>query len=286
MAIQYFPAERWSAIVELAAQEASIASLVTSGAYQQESVGAKRVVINKIGTPTIRTYTPGVANTTEDLTDTTVNLDLDQDKYFQFKAEDGQLAQSATSFWEPAATQGGRAIALSRDTYVFGTNTYSNADIPADNKIASVGSSRSITSANVYETILEMGEILDAQNVPSNERWLIVPPWFYSKFKLKRPEYFAMGNEEVLVNGAVTRIDGFNLVKSNSLSAVGTGDDEFQILAMSARAVASAITLDNFEVMRDTSFFGNVVRQHYLFGAEVVHPEEVVILSAEAGAEA
>src|SRR6056297_1726496 len=129
MAITNFPASRWSAIVQLVAQDEPLAGMVASEVYQSDTIGAQIVKINKIDTPTIRTYVPGTPNTTEDLTDTQVDLTLDQIRYYQFKAEDHQLAQSPSVFWEPAATQAGIAMLLNRDQYLFGVNTYGNADI-------------------------------------------------------------------------------------------------------------------------------------------------------------
>lgn len=287
MAIQYFQAEKWSARVELLAADNSIAETIANTSYQAEATGAKSVKLNKVADPTILDYTDDTDITTQQLTDSQVEMLLNQKKYFSFTADDVQLAQSQGNFVDAAMTQGARRLALAGDAYAFGSNTYGDTSIPSDNKLGSIGSSISITSANVEEQVYAMGEILDVNEVPRDGgRWLIVPPWFMTKMNIAKLTHDLEGNAQTYAFGRVLQFAGFNVVVSNKIAAAGTGDDEYQVLAMSARALPFASQINNMEVLRNPSRFGNIVRGLYVFGAELLFPEEVAVLSCEKGAEA
>jgi hypothetical protein len=282
MAITKSQTTRWSANVKVEAQEQSIAASVANLAWQAEAVGAKTIKIIGVGTPTIATYVPGDGLTYEALTDNEVDLNLSVFKEFSFSVNELEQAQSTPDYVPAALTKAGRALALEADKDLF--LNYTNASIPAGNKIGSVGSSVSIVEANVLRTVATMAQKLRENHVPRDEAWLVVPPWFMTKLQ-QAAQSVLQENTEVFEFGVVYKYAGLNIVESTELAAVGTDSDEYQIMAFSQRAIAHAATIQKIESLMNPEDFGELVRGLYAFGSEVVYPAEVVVLSAEEGAE-
>jgi len=283
MAITNFLAEKWSALVELVAQEASIAGRVTGSQYQVDATGTKAINTSRITAGTIGDY-DGTDITIEDLSDEGGTIDLDQKPYFAFYVDDVNVAQSQATIKDPAIVTYTQQLALKADAAVFAQ--YDDAGIPAGNKLGAVASSISITSANVDTYIYEMKDILAAQNAGKN-RWLIVPPWFMSKLSLAGlgVQLGETLKDGIWREGEVVRFAGFNIVESNSLAAVGTGSDEYQILAYTDRALPLVAQVQKVTSGDSEKRFAEYVKGLYVFGTDVMFPKEVVVLSATKGAE-
>lgn len=283
MAISNFISEKWSALVELAAQEQSIARTVTGGQYQADASGTSAIKTARVGDIDILTYTNDTdLSALQSLGDEGYTISLDEKKAFNFSVDDVDLAQSQGNFSPAAMTQAGRKLALTADAYTFGL--YGDAGIPAGNKIGAVAASIAITEANVDTYIYNMKEIMDEQNCGPN-RWLVVPSWFNTKLALAGLGIQLGDNKKdnLFEVGEVIKYAGFNIIQSNSLSAVGAGSDEYQIMAFTDRAIPMVAQVQKVESLRNPNRFGEIVRGLYVFGAAVVFPKEVVVLSATKG---
>lgn len=281
MAISNFLSTKWSAFVELAAQETSIASRITGGQYQADATGTTAVKAATVGDINIIDYTNDTdLSALQSLTDSAITINLNQKKAFNYSIDDVDNAQSTADFSPAALTQGAKGLALSADAYVMGL--YSDAGIPAANKIGAVGTSIALTAANVDEYIYQMKEKLDEQNAGPN-RWLVVPSWVMSLLALNGLgiQLADTDKADVWRTGEVMVYAGFNIIQSNQIKAVGTGSDEYQIMAFTDRAIPMCANVQKVEALRNPSKFGDIVRGLYVFGASVAFPKEVVVLSAE-----
>lgn len=282
MAITKSQTTRWSANVRVEAQEQSIAASVANLAWQTDAVGAKTVKIIGVATPTIATYTPGSGLTYEALTDNEIDLDLDVYKEFSFSVNELEVLQSTPDYVPAAITKAGKALALEADKDLF--LNYDNSDIPAGNKIGSVGSSVDILEANVLRYVSQMAQKLRENHVPRGEAWLVVPPWFMTKLQIAAQSVLTE-NSQVFEFGVVFKYAGLNIVESTELAAVGTGSDEYQVMAFSQRAIAHAATVQKIESLMNPDDFGELVRGLYAFGSAVIFPNEVVVGSFTEGTE-
>jgi hypothetical protein len=283
MAITKFLSEKWSALVELVAQETSIALRVTGGQYQVDAAGTTAIHTSRIVDGTIGDY-DGTDITIEDLTDEGGTIAIDQKKYFAFYVDDVDVAQSQASIKDPAILTYTQKLALQADTKVF--SQYNDAGIPAGNKIGAVASSIAITIANVDTYIYQMKNILAAQNAGKN-RWLVVPTWFMSKLAQAGldTQLGETNKDGIWKEGEVIRFAGFNIVESQSLAAVGAGSDEFQIMAYTDRALPLVAQVQKVTAGDSEKRFAEYVKGLYVFGTDVMFPKEVVVLSATEGAE-
>lgn len=278
MAISNFLSDKWTGLVEATAMERSVAGLITNKAYQMDAPGAKSIKINLIGDITIGDYTPGSDITVQELSDSQVSLALDQDKYFAFYADDVHMAQSQADFMSAASKDAGLKIALAADSYVFGSNTYADGNIPAANKFGSIGSSIALTTSNIEAYLSKMATALRVQHVVGGG-YLVLPP---EAMSLIRQAGIAAvtDNSQMWAGRTVAMYAGLTIVESTEVVAAGSGSDEFQILAFSPRAIPFATSVTKMSISDAEKRFAKLVKGLYVFGSKPLFPKEITVLSA------
>lgn len=282
MSISAFIAEKWSAVVELIAQESSIARRVTGDQYQADAEGAKIIHTGTVNAVTIGDYT-GADISIQSLSDTGVDLTIDQKKYFAFAVDDVDKAQSKANFKDVAIVQAASALGLEADKFIFGK--YNDVGIPAGNKLGTTAAPLSLTSANIDLTVFDTKEILDTQNA-GKDRWLIVPPWFMNKLNDAGLGVQLSENlkDEMFKEAEILRFAGFNIMMSNSLTVDDT-EDAHQILAYTSRALVLVDQVQKVKAFEQEKRFDEGVKGLYVFGGGVKFPKEVVVISAVKGTE-
>lgn len=286
MAITNFIPELWSAAI----QEPFDAALV----YAQPNVVNRdyegvitqmgdTVNVTSVSRPTIRTYDKTVDITIEDLADTGEKLVIDQGDYFAFWVNDVDRVQAAGNFEASGAGQAGYGLRDKVDTYLAGL-FQSNA--LADNKLGRVTvvdddpKNRTAGQLSAFQVLVKLREKLDRQSVPTNGRYVIVPPEFVSALVLD-PRYTdlsASGSTDALLNGQVGRGSGFDVMVSNNAPKVGGGGADKGDWVISA-GVTSALTFANqiveVESLRGQKRFADMVRGLNVYGAKVFRPEGI-----------
>ena len=162
----------------------------------------------------------------------------------------------------------------------------------ANINLGATGAPIQVTSANVLSTILNMGQVLDEQNVPEDGRWLVIPAWMAAVIKSSelRQAYLTGDSQSPLRNGKIGMIDRFTVYVSNNLSKVtdlgadatagGTGANadyaSWHIMAGTRDAISFASQITNVETLRSQSTFGNIMRGLNVYGFKVTKPEALV----------
>jgi hypothetical protein len=149
------------------------------------------------------------------------------------------------------------------------------------NTVGSTGTPIAVDKTNAYETLLRAKIKLDTNNVPEEGRWLIAPPWYGAV--LADDDRFigtlGVNGEPVLVNGAVGgKIAGFQLLTSNNVPVVTS--TKYQIVAGAGGATSYAEQINEMEAYRPQSRFADAVKGLHTYGAKVVRPEELVLITA------
>jgi hypothetical protein len=140
--------------------------------------------------------------------------------------------------------------------------------------------------------ILDMGQVLDEQNVPEDGRWVVLPVWMTSLIKRSdlKQAYLTGDSVSPLRNGKIGMIDRFTVYSSNNLANTtdlgsdsasgGTGGaadyKAWRILAGTKDAISFASQMTNVETLRAQSTFGNIVRGLNVYGYKVTKPEALV----------
>jgi hypothetical protein len=138
------------------------------------------------------------------------------------------------------------------------------------------------------QMIARMGRLLDAQNVDTDGRWLVLDPIFIEMLKdedsrVLNADFGGSG----LQNGLVLKnLHGFRIYASNNLPRVGTGpgtagtanqNTNFGVIvAGHDSAVASAEQINKTETYRDPESFADICRGMHLYARKILRPEAIV----------
>lgn len=275
MAVQYFQPEIWSARLLSNLQKATVFGGLCTREYEGDIRDSGDTVrITSISRPTIGTYTKGSTTVSpEQLTDAQRSLLINQSKYFAFEVDDVDYRQSVDggALMNEAAQEAAYGLADTADQYIAGlygdiTNTISTT---------------SITSAALAVTgLVNLKVKLDEANVPSANRYVIVPPWYHGL--LLQADTFvrvdASGNDMALRNGLVGRAFGFDVFVSNNCVLI-TGDD-YAVQAGVPSAIAFAEQIVKVEAYRPDDSFSDALKGLHVYGAKVIRPDAAAVLTA------
>lgn len=197
-------------------------------------------------------------------------LNIDQQRYFAFSVDDVDEVQSSTDLVSTYTEEAGQSVATDDDEYIAGL--YSGA--------GEVISKATIDKTNIWAKLVEAGKRLDENDVPQQGRVACLSPYMLAQAK-QSDQFLRAGDlgDQVVMEGAIGMINGFNVFMSNSVQAVndGTDDVEHNLLGTSA-AITWAEQLLDVEALRLENQFGDGVRGLHVYGAKVVRSEALVDL--------
>lgn len=263
----------------------SVVEDVTNTDYSGEiSNMGDTVRIIKEPTITISDLKRGTQLETQWIDDDDITMVVDQGKYFQFAVDDIEKKQSHIA-WEGLATQSA-AYSLKDDfdskilNYIRDNANLGDTDFEFGTSAAPKDVGFDTSEVSPLVVMNRLSRLLDDQNVPTDNRWLVAAPKFWEQVqdedsKLISYDYATPNN--ILRNGRVTdnQIRGFTCYKSNNAPAVtGTWD---VCLAGHMSAVATATQLADTEMFRSQSFFGDVVRGKHVYGRKMLRPEAIAL---------
>lgn len=241
------------------------------------------VYINQVGEVTIRDYTTNTDIVGPDeMGSNQKTLTIDQQKYFNFQVDDVDMAQAKPKFMDQAMERAGYGLRDVADQYV--ASFYTAVD--ANNTIGSDASPISFANASeAYEALVDLGVKLDNANVPSEGRWVVVPPWFHGlMLKDNRFVTYTTGGDATRANGQIGEAAGFRILKSNNVpKVVGDGTATFdneKIIAGYPGAITFAEQILKMEAYRPEKRFADAVKGLYVYGANLIRPEGIAVLSA------
>lgn len=279
MAINNFIPEVWSARLLSSLKKSLV--FAGPGVANRDYEGDIRqsgdtVRITSISRPTIGDYVKNSTTITpETLTDAQRSLLISQSKYFAFEVDDIDMRQAANggALMNEAASEAAYGLADVADQYVAGLYT----EVQAANAI----STTAITDpAKAVKGLLDLKTKLDVANVPTQGRYVVVPPWYLNL--LLQSDLFARvdasGTSEGLRNGTVGRAWGFDVMMSNNCVLI-TGDD-YAVMAGVPGAISFAEQIVKVEAYRPESAFSDALKGLHLYGAKVVRPDALAVLTA------
>jgi hypothetical protein len=234
--------------------------------------------IPTIGSVTVNDHTRYSDISWEEPTDDSTTLSVDQDKYFAIAVDDADELESnpdiLAAYTEEAAYQLDDTIDQFLISTIVGTGSLITSDL------GSTGSPITVNSANAGEMLMKMARKLDDAKVPRRGRRVVIPPWYLEDLTLSNIN-LATDNISELRNGAVGQYAGFDVAVSHNVPAVGTGDDEYQIIASYRGAMTMAMRLRNVERIRLQDKIADGIRGRALYGAVVTKPGAVAMLTAQ-----
>lgn len=280
MSINNFKPQIWSARLLVAWRKSLVygGPMVVNRDYEGEIAESGDVVkITSISDPTISDYVPNsTVITPEELTDAQRNLVIDQSKYWAFKVDDVDKRQAKGNVMPEAMSRAAYRLRDVADQYIAGLYT----GVVAANNLGTI-SVVAATPTDAYDDVLVPLKVaLDDNDVPTEGRYCVVPPWFTGR--LLRDDRFISadksGTTDALRNGFVGRAAGFNIVQSNN-TPNPTGDDNVIQAGVNA-AISFAEQINKTEAYRPESSFSDAVKGLALYGAKLVRPDGIAIVTA------
>lgn len=202
--LQNFIRSIWIAGILRGLEKAQVFAAYANKNYQGQIVNlGDKVKINMISDPTISSYTRNSdIAAAEDLGDAQTDLTIDQAFYFNFKANDVDAIQAKKALLDEATAKAAYGFRDKVDQFFAGLHAqagfqlYSSGTTPFD-----------VTSLNVEDVLLAASEMFGTNNVPRENRFMIVPEWFHTKLVLaglatKR------NNDELFANGFIGNVLG------------------------------------------------------------------------------
>jgi len=270
--------------------DATVLSYIANTDYEG-SIKAHGDTVNIRTTPTItiNDYVKGQTLTVENPDKAKLQLLIDKGKYFAAIEDDVDKVQADINLMNAWTTDASEQMKITIDTDVLANYL---TDIPAANKgltagavsvgidLGVTGTPNALTTSNVLTEIINHGTVLDEQNVPGTDRWMIIPAKMAGLIKqsdLKDASLTGDGNTP-LRNGRLGMIDRFTLYVSHNLPLSATGPaGEYSILAGHKKGLTFASQMTNMETLRAESTFGNIVRGLQVYGYKVVKPEALTV---------
>ena len=291
----------WSAKLNQKFYKSTVFGEIANTSYEGEisSLGDK-VVINNRPDITISDYQVGTSLSYQVPAPSTVELPIDRAKYFAFQVNDVVEHQSQPKLMDMFSDDAAMQMKIAIDTSVLlGTSTKQGIwnDVPAANQGATAGAISggynlgtatapiTLTANNVLATLTALAGVLDEQNIPETERWLLIDPLtrqILMQSNLAQAQF--MGDDKSMVrNGKIGMIDRFTVYVTNNLPKAAATQDYFGaaaagtakrrlIMAGHKSAVTFASQMTKMETVRNPSDFGDYVRGLNVYGYKTIIP--------------
>lgn len=299
----------WSAKLNAKFYAASVFGDISNTDWQGDISGmGDKVTINLAPTITVTNYTAGTALAYQVPLPNTQDLLIDKGKYFAFTVNDVLEYQAKPNLIDMFSADAAEQMRIGIDSTVI-YNTFAGG--AAANKGATAGvksasynlgtdaSPITLTPALALQKILELSSVLDEQNVPDSDRWLVIDPYtraMLMQSNLSQAQF--MGDTTSMVrNGKIGSIDRFTVYVSNQLpkgaaaaapwfsgdgsestiTAAG-GVKRRAIIAGHKSAITFASQITKMETVRNPNDFGDFIRSLNVFGYKVVKQEALATL--------
>lgn len=264
------------------------------------------VWINNIPTISISNYTIGQNLNYQVPTPNVVELQISLAKYFGVNVSDIIAYQSQPKlmdmFTSDAAKQ--MAIAIDRDILlnITGGGTSGTVGAATANKGATAGVISGsynlgtdaapvvLSGTNVVNLITSLASVLDEQNIPDTDRFLVIHPYFRNMLMASplAQAYVTGDSTSILRNGKIGTIDRFSIYVSNLLPVAPAGQDFFgntvggtlkrtAIYAGSKQAITFASQIAKVEALQNPNDFGNLVRGLNVYGYQTILPQALAM---------
>lgn len=286
----------WSGRLNVKFYATTVFGEIANTSYEGDikSLGDK-VEINNIPSITINSYTVGQTLTYQVPTPNLVELIIDQAKYFGVNVSDVLAYQSQPKLMDVFTSDAAKQMAIAIDRSVLATVFSQGA---AANKGATAGAISgkfnlgvdntpvTLSASNVLTLITSMSSVLDEQNVPDTDRWLVITPYMRQVLMASplSQAYVTGDSMSILRNGKIGGIDRFTLYVSNQLPSALAGQDfsgntqagaaaRTAILAGHKSAVTFASQIAKVESIPNPNDFGTLVRGLNVYGFKTIKPE-------------
>lgn len=246
-----------------------------------------KVHIRTVADIIIRDYVAGQPLQHQRPTSPKVELNIDQGHYFDFVVDDVMKKQMDLNYVEGWSNDAAQKMKIRIDNVILNAIP---ADADAENRGLTAGAKTAgynmgvtgtpvaLTKNNILDVLIDCGSVLDEQDRPDSDRWIVLPTWaagMLKKSDLKNASITGDGTS-VMRNGRIGEIDRWTIYTTNNYNAVTDSSLRcFNILYGHKSALTFAAQMTNMETLRAESTFGDIIRGLQVYGYEVLHPKSM-----------
>jgi len=271
-----------------------------------KNIGDK-VVINNIPSVTINDYTVGNTLSYEVPAPSKIELDISKAKYFGVNVSDVLEYQSQPKLMDMFTNDAAKQMAINIDTdllknsmdTVAAKNRGTTAGVRSSSfnlggagasAATDAGAPLTLSTSNIVSTITAMASVLDEQNVPDTDRFLVISPAVRNLLMGSNLQqaYLTGDSQSILRNGKIGTIDRFTIYVSNLLPSASAGQNfdgsanasavaRKCIVAGHTTAISFASQIAKVESLQNPNDFGTLVRGLNIYGYKTIKPESLVI---------
>ncbi|MBQ7907682.1 MAG: hypothetical protein IJ309_06905 [Clostridia bacterium] len=230
-----------------------------------------------VGKPTIKSLerenASGEIDSAEEIEDTSVILNINQIRYFNYKVGDIDKAQSVGGLMDTLSQETSEGLANEIDKFI--ANMATSADVTTLASAAQV-----VTKENVLSILDDAIEKLQENDVNmASGVTITVSPRFYKLFK---QAYIGKNTDNVsaLENGRVAMYGNVTIKLSNNVAKTEEGAVD-NIMIRTKRAIAFVNPLTHTEAYRPEKSFADAVKGYALFDGKVVRPKEIININVK-----
>jgi hypothetical protein len=176
------------------------------------------------------------------------------------------------------------AVYADANTYNYGATA---GKISAGYNLGASGAPVQITKTNIIDYITYCGGVLDENDVPDENRWMVIPSWMAVMIKGSDLKDASLSGDpkSTLRTGLLGMIDRFVIYSSNSCGSVAaatetSGFKSYYALFGNKDAITFANQFTKTESLRSTQSFDDIVRGLMVWGYKVTKPEGLGFLYA------
>lgn len=230
-----------------------------------------------VGKPTIKEMERKNSNNNiegpEEIEDTSVILNINQIRYFNYMVGDIDKAQGQDGIMDALSQETGEGLADAMDKYI--------ANMATDKGVASLTATATVvTKDNVLSLLDDAIQKLQENDVNMASGIIVtVSPRFYKLFK---QAYVGKdtSNSEMLKNGKVAMYGNVTVKLSNNVAKTESGSVD-NIMIRTKRAIAFVNPLTHTEAYRPENKFADAVKGYVLFDGKVVRPKEIININVK-----
>jgi hypothetical protein len=242
-------------------------------------------------TITIKDYRADGALEVERPASNMVDLTIDQGKYFNLILDDVMDIQSdinLMNMWSDDAAQQfkividkqvllsliGKAATRNRGTTAGNISQNINLGVTGT-PLQVVPRNPATGKIEIVDLLVNLGLVLDEQNIPEQGRWVVIPAWLGAQIKQSelRDASLTGDGASILRNGRLGMIDRFTIYVSNQLpngTAAGLAAGEWVVFAGISHGLTFASQINKVESMRSEHTFGQLLRGLQVYGFAVL----------------
>lgn len=255
-----------------------------------------KVVIRTTPTMVIKDHKTGQKLEYDTPESDSIELNVDQAKYFAFRCEDVDAYQSDLNLINDWSDDAGQQMQIEIDTSVmarfYADASPENAGDGAGRKsggynMGAAGAPVALNKTSILDYIVDAGSVLDEQNVPNENRWIVLPSWANGMLKKSDlRDASVMGDaKSVFRNGKVGELDRFTVYINNNLSMEmdANGNQVTHIPFGHKKSLTFASQMTEMDQLKDPYQFGQLVRGLNVYGWKVIDPKAMGHMVAARG---